>query len=326
MQQLPKLSSDLVEELKSKKNLLAFSGGTDSSALFFILQSLHVNFDIALVNYQSREQSKQEEKYAQNLAKQYGKICYIHTCKLESTNFEHNARIERYNFFEKIIAEHSYDNLLTAHHLNDKLEWFLMQLSRGAGLVEMVGMRESENRENYTLKRPLLHVSKEEINQFLHVNNIKHFLDSSNSDKKYFRNQIRESYASSFVKEFKEGIQKSFKYLEKDARRLLPKDIKQIKQLYILKRDEDDLINIRGIDRIVKKLGVLLSKDTKDEILRTKDCIVSSKIAIGFSEDKIYIAPYSQISMDKKFKEACRIAKIPKKVRAYMYKEKIAIS
>ena len=316
---LPKLSSNVLEELKKGKNLLAFSAGSDSSALFFILKALHVEFDIAIVNYQTREQSLEEEKYAKALAKEFGKECYIFTCKLESNNFEHNARATRYDFFEKIIEEHSYNTLLTAHHLNDKLEWFLMQLSKGAGAVELSGMSELEENEHYKTVRPLLHVDKNEILEFLHVNKIKHFLDSSNSDKKYFRNQIRDEFASSFCEQFSSGIKKSFEYLENDKQRLLPKEIERKKNLYILKRDEDDLINIRGIDRVVKKLGVLLSSATRDEILKTKDCIVSSKIAIAFSAEKIYVCPVADVTMDKKFKEKCRVEKIPSKIRPYLY-------
>jgi len=316
---LPKLSSSILEELKKGKNLLAFSAGSDSSALFFILQALHVEFDIAIVNYQTREQSLEEQEYAKALAKEFGKKCYIFTCKLEANNFEHNARATRYEFFEKIIKEHSYNTLLTAHHLNDKLEWFLMQLSKGAGAVELSGMSEIEQSEDYKTIRPLLHIDKNEILNFLHVNKIRHFLDSSNSDKKYFRNQIREEFASSFCEQFSSGIKKSFEYLENDKQRLLPEEIEQKKKLYILKRDEDDLINIRGIDRVVKKLGVLLSSAMRDEILKTKDCIVSSKVAIAFGAEKIYVCPVVNVTMDKKFKEKCRLEKIPSKIRPYLY-------
>ena len=319
MLKLPKLSSNVLEELKKGKNLLAFSAGSDSNALFFILNALHVEFDIALVNYQTRDQSDEEEIYAKELAKKFGKKCYTSTCKLESNNFEHNARTARYEFFDQIIKENSYKNLLTAHHLNDKLEWFLMQLSRGAGAVELSGMSEIEENNRYKTIRPLLHISKDEISEFLKTNQIKHFLDSSNSDKKYFRNQIREEFANSFCKQFASGIKKSFTYLEEDKKRLLPEIIEQNKNLYILKRDEDDLINIRGIDRVVKKLGILLSKEMRDEIIRTKDCIISSKIAISFSKEKIYICPAVSMTMDKKFKDKCRVEKIPSKIRPYLY-------
>jgi len=316
---LPKLSSDVLEELKKSKNLLAFSAGSDSSALFFMLKSLSIEFDIALVNYQTRKQSLEEEEYAKTIAKEFNKKCYTFTCRLENNNFEHNARATRYSFFKQIIQEHSYNTLLTAHHLNDKLEWFLMQLSKGAGAVELSGMSEIEQSNGYKIIRPLLQVEKSEISEFLHVNKIKHFLDSSNQNKKYFRNKIREEFANSFCEQFSSGIKKSFEYLEKDKKRLMPELIEQNKKLYILKRDEDNLINIRGIDKIVKNLGVLLSSSMRDEVLKTKDCIVSSKIAISFCEDKIYICPVVDVTMDKKFKEKCRIEKIPAKIRPYLY-------
>ena len=318
MQQLPKLSSKILEELQKGKNLLAFSAGSDSSALFFILEAFHVNFDIALVNYQTREQSFEEENHARDLAKQFGKECFVLQCKLETNNFEHKARQTRYDFFQNIINKHSYTTLLSAHHLNDKLEWFLMQLSRGAGCVELSGMSEIEDHETYKTIRPLLSISKNEITNFLHVNKIKHFIDSSNKEQKHFRNQIREEFANSFCDKYASGIKKSFAYLSEDSQRLLPKDIKQKEKLYILQQDKDDLINIRGIDKIAKKLGVLLSHSTREEILRTKDCIISSQIAVCFSDDKIYIAPAIHVVMDKKFKEKCRVEKIPPKIRPYL--------
>jgi tRNA(Ile)-lysidine synthase len=180
-------------------------------------------------------------------------------------------------------------------------------------------MSEIEDNKDHKILRPLLNIDKKEILHFLHINKIKHFLDSSNNDKKYFRNQIREEFANSFCEQFSSGIKKSFEYLEKDKKRLLPETIEQNRELYILKRDKDNLINIRGIDRVVKKLGVLLSSAMRDEVLKTKDCIVSSKVAISFSEDKIYICPVVDITMDKKFKEKCRIEKIPSKIRPYLY-------
>lgn len=326
MQQLIKLSTKTLDELKKGKNLLAYSAGSDSNALFYILKSYNIEFDIALVNYKTRDESDKEEAYAKELAKKYKKSCFTLTCKLENSNFEHNARLKRYEFFEKLIKKNSYTNLITAHHLNDKFEWFLMQLSRGAGVVELSGMSEIEKKENYTIIRPLLQTSKDEILEFLKTNKIKHFLDSSNTDTKYFRNRIRAEFASSFVKEYKEGIKRSFNYLQNDASRLQPKLLKRVKQLYILEKSSDDLINIRGIDKVLKTLGVLLSKSMRDEVLKTKNCIVSDKIAVVFSDDKIYISPTCKdVVMDKKFKEACRVAKIPAKIRPYIYKENITL-
>jgi len=62
--------------LQKGKNLLAFSGGVDSSALFFLLLEKKIDFDIAIVNYRTRKQSDTEESYAKELADRHGKKCY----------------------------------------------------------------------------------------------------------------------------------------------------------------------------------------------------------------------------------------------------------
>ena len=119
------------------KNLLAFSGGVDSSALFFWLMEKNIEFDIAIVNYHTRETSDLEVEYAKKLAKKYNKKIFIKDCFLKKFS-EKKARECRYKFFEEIIKQHNYHTLILAHQLNDRLEWFLMQLSKGAGLPELI--------------------------------------------------------------------------------------------------------------------------------------------------------------------------------------------
>ena len=324
MQQSIKLHKSTINFLQKSKNLLAFSAGIDSSALFFILKSYQIEFDIAIVDYNIRVQSKQELEYAHELAKRYDKKLFIHSCKLDNSNFEHNARRERYAFFEEIIINNSYDNLITAHQLNDKFEWFLMQLSKGSGLVELLGMQEITKRDSYNLTKPLLHVSRQELENFLAQNSIKHFFDESNASEKYFRNKIRNRYANSFIKEYKEGLKNSFQYLQNDKELLLPKQEKRVKNLFIFCRNKEDTNNIRQIDKAVKKLGVLMSKAQRNEVLRTKDCVISDKVVVVFTENFIYVSPYIKITMPKKFKESYRLAKVPLKIRPYIYKNSIS--
>ncbi len=325
MQQLPQLHKYTVDLLQKRKNLLAFSAGVDSSALFFILKDNQIDFDLAMVDYNIRAQSKDEIQYAKELCKKYNKVFYLHSCKLENSNFEHIARNERYDFFDKILNKYNYDSLITAHQLNDKLEWFLMQLSRGSGLVELLGMQEIELGTKFDKIKPLLHISKLELQNFLIKNSIKSFFDKSNASSKYFRNQIRDKYATSFVDEFTKGLKNSFKYLQNDKNLLLLENEKKIKELFIIKRDREDLRNIRQIDKIVKKLSILMSKTQRDEVIRTKNCVVSRKIAVVFTKELIYIAPFCKTDMPKKIKELCRIEKIPTKIRPYIYKEDIDI-
>ncbi len=322
MELLPKLSKESLSVLKDQKNLLAFSAGVDSTALFFTLLEYKIDFDIAFVNYQTREESFLEEEYAKELALKYDKKAFIKRVKLPSCNFEQNARVERYNFFKEIIEKENYQNLLTAHQLNDKLEWFFMQLSKGAGVVELLGFDEIRERDRYTLIRPLINYAKEELELFLKKNGIKYFIDKTNFDEKFKRNFIRKNFATPFLKLYKNGVLRSFEYLQKDKDRIYkPILLCKEKELFIFKRKKDDIENIRIIDESVKKLGTLLSKKQKDEILRQKDTVISHKIAISLKGDKIFISPFVKVKMPKSFKEKCRILKIPPKIRGYLYKE-----
>src|SRR5665648_294854 len=140
-----------VTHLKEKKNLLAFSAGVDSSALFFLLLENNISFDIALVNYGTRENSSKEEAHAHALAKQYKLTCHSIKAPTFTNHFEHNARTFRYTFFNTLILEYAYDALITAHQLNDQLEWFLMRLTKGAGVCALLGLEPISQRKNYTL-------------------------------------------------------------------------------------------------------------------------------------------------------------------------------
>ena len=313
-------------EINTKKNLLAFSGGIDSTALFFILLEKNIPFDIAIVDYNIRSQSKKEVSYAKELAKEYNKKCYLKELNLDSSsNFEKKARDERYDFFEELIKNNSYETLLTAHQLNDKLEWFLMQFSKGAGLIELIGLDELSYKNSYKIQRPLLNYSKNQLQNYLDKKGIKYFIDGTNSDTKYKRNYFRKNFSNAFLEEFEEGVKKSFKYLSDDINSLNIefKALKSIYELDIFEANSDENINIKVIDKNLKKRGVLLSKSQRDEILRQKELTISHKINIAITKEYIYICPKTKTSMPKKFKEECRVKKIPKNIRPYLFEQKV---
>ena len=300
------------------KNLLAFSAGVDSTALFFYLLDKNIPFDMAIVNYHTRETSDEEVEYAKNLAKKYNKKIFVKECFLDKFS-EKTARDCRYKFFEEIIKRYGYETLILAHQLNDRFEWFLMQLSKGAGLKELIAMEEYEKRDFYTIWRPFYNTSREEIEEYLKKNNIKHFIDESNFDQKYKRNFIRHNFANEFIKFFKDGVKKSFEYLEEDKKLIFHENWQKKQNLYWFKK-ENPLIDIKKIDIIAKKLGVLLTKSQRDEILKTGfSCVIQGKIAIDSNEKEIYIAPYIKTIMNKEFKEKMRKQKIPPKIRGYIF-------
>ena len=318
------ISHSIKSNLQNSKNLLAFSAGVDSSALFFLLLEHNIAFDIALVNYHLRENADKEELHAIELAKKYNLRCYTAHAPFFENNFEKNARDFRYNFFDKIMSEDSYDNIVTAHQLNDQLEWFLMRLTKGAGTTELLGLEPISKRKQYTMIRPLLQHSKKELLDYLELNNFPYFIDKSNFEEKYERNRFRKDFSDKLLAEHQEGIKRSFKYLREDKKNLFSgyKEVFHYKEMYVLSYQEDVLI-IRLVDKYLKILGYLLSGNQRKELQKASSIVVGGLWAVEIRDNAIYIAPYLTISMPKKFKEACRKVKLPSKIRAYLYQEQL---
>jgi tRNA(Ile)-lysidine synthase len=307
-----------------KKNLLAFSTGVDSSALFFLLLENNIKFDIALVNYGTRKNSSTEEAHAKALAKKYNLICHTIKAPKFTTHFEKNARDFRYNFFKELIEKYNYDNLLTAHQLNDQLEWLLMRLTKGAGVSELIGVESISKRENYTLLRPLLKYSKDELLEYLETNQYPYFIDESNSDEKYERNRFRKKFSDPLITQYKEGIKRSFDYLRKDIESLEQEfeTIYAEKELKVVKL-HSKTAKVKAVDLALKELGYLLSSAQRSEIEKKESLVIGGQWAIEIQDDLLYITPYITIDMPKTFKEQCRVLKIPKKIRPYIFKENI---
>ncbi len=319
------LKQSSVQKLRGEKNLLAFSAGGDSTALFFLLQEQNINFDIAIVDYNIREQSKQEVAYAQELAQKYNLTCHLFNAPSISTNFESQARKIRYDFFEELIENHNYNNLLTGHHLGDRFEWMLMQFCKGAGCVELSGMSEVQLRQNYTLVRPLLDLDKAELLEYLRLNTIKYFEDETNLDQNIKRNSFRHFHTQPLLEKYSVGIKKSFKYLDED-KKILVQDIKIIssKELSYFKSSLSIRADIIAIDKHLKTLSYLLSASERELLKHEKTIVVGRKFVVNQEHTYVFIIPFKrkQITMSKEFKERCRILKIDTKLRPYLYENK----
>ena len=308
-------------EIKSTHNLLAFSAGIDSTALFFMLMESNIPFDIAIVDYNQRLQSKDEVIYATQLSHKFKKKCFISSFPNTLKFNEKLAREFRYDFFDEIIIQEKYESLITAHQLNDKLEWFLMQFTKGAGLSELIGMEDISYKNGYQLLKPLLSYTKKELKMYLDKSNIKYFFDESNLDEKYTRNYFRHNFSDKLLDKYTSGISNSFEYLKNDNVSLLENiEENRIKELVVFNFNGDLNIGLRIIDKELKRRNIILSKGTRDEIKVKKELVVSHKMAICILENKIFIAPVLNIKMDKKFKEKCRLNNIPKNIRPYIFK------
>lgn len=316
----PALNLKTLETLKSGRNLLAFSHGVDSTALFYLLDEASVKFDLAIVDYNVRAQSKDEIASARELAAKFNKQIYVKSVQLGESNFEHEARAARYDFFAEICREQGYENLILAHQFDDKFEWFLMQLGRGAGLSELLGMQELEPREDYVIARPLLGVRKCELERFLRERNLKYFTDETNLTDRFKRGFIRAKFSEPFLNEYFGGVKKSFEFLAADALNLAPEISNPAAKIYLVKRGPSEL---RGIDQACKRLGLVLSSAQRNECARClengADCVLGGKVAVGAGENFIFVTPYIKAAMEKKFKEAYRRLAVPPINRGFLF-------
>ena len=182
------------EQHTAPKYLVAVSGGRDSMLLCDLLLLLKLPIELMHVNYGLRgSESDQEQK----LIAQY---CQKHALKLhcikselaqqllvKKTNLQAEARAVRYRFFREIQANNPDSLICIAHHLDDQIETFWLQIARGAGLKGLAGMPFAQNK----ILRPLLHLKRSEINALCAALHTPFRNDSSNANKKYRRNLWR---------------------------------------------------------------------------------------------------------------------------------------
>lgn len=317
------LENRALAALSGRKNLLAFSGGVDSSALFFMLMESGVSFDMAIVDYNARPSSKDEVSYAKRLSRDHQKRLFSLSVYLLQKNFEAEARRVRYAFFEELIEKEGYENLITAHQLNDRLEWFFMRFAKGAGIKELIGSKSVEAREGYTLVRPLLNADRGAIYEYLRANDITYFEDESNSDTKYERNFFRKEFVNDFIGLYKNGVRRSFEILEGESRLFIPKIYK--KELLRAFRSDFKEGDSSAISIALKEIGYLPSRAQREEALKGYDTVLGGSFCVSRGKSgAVFVAPYIKVVMDKEFKEACRKADIPPKVRGYLFAARLS--
>ncbi|OYQ32077.1 tRNA lysidine(34) synthetase TilS [Flavobacterium cyanobacteriorum] len=180
--------------LKDKKLLLACSGGIDSMVLAHLLKQLDYPFSIAHCNFMLRgEESDADEDFVRNYASCNNIPVYIthfDTMLFATDNklsLQVAARQLRYGWFNELLRENGLDYLLTAHHLDDSAETFLINFTRGTGLEGLTGIPQ----QNEAIVRPLLPFTREEVEAYARENSIIWREDSSNATDKYLRNRVR---------------------------------------------------------------------------------------------------------------------------------------
>lgn len=241
--------------LKDKKLLVAISGGVDSVVLTYLLNSLNFEISLAHCNFNLRKkESDLDENFVSEISQKTSN--QIFTIKFNTLKFakKHNlstqiaARKLRYNWFQELVDQHQFDYILTAHHADDNLETFMINLIRGSGLDGFTGIPEI----NGNIIRPLLTFSREEIELYANHNKIEWREDASNASTKYIRNKIRHQVIP-ILKEINPSLLRTFTQTSinlQESKQIIKDRIEHISRKVLEKKDEAIFINISKINEL----------------------------------------------------------------------------
>lgn len=208
---MSRVESHIQEKLapfQDKRFLLACSGGLDSMVLAELLLRIGIPFELAHVNYGLREnESELDEALIRDFAKQHNLPCHVKRIdpNILQENLQAEARKIRYNWFEQLKTERHLDFILLAHHADDHVETFYLNLGRDAGIMGLACMPFQRG----DLLRPLLEIDKEELLNFARKHGIHWREDASNSSLKYTRNRLRNEFLpklNAALPELKESV------------------------------------------------------------------------------------------------------------------------
>ncbi|MEQ8909130.1 MAG: tRNA lysidine(34) synthetase TilS [Vicingaceae bacterium] len=247
------------------KLLLAVSGGVDSMLLWYLLHKLEFDYAVSHVNFQLRgEASEADEALIQELARKRQTELFVKHAETKtlskkwSLSTQETARKIRYDFFDEIMKEQGFTHLLTAHHLDDSIETFFINLNRGTGLKGLSGIG-----EHPTILRPLLKLTKEEIRALAEQAEIDFREDASNAETTYLRNFFRLQILPQWKErnpQFKQTMRENMSRLEEAQsalKKVIDKDLEKLWPDF-----EKGLIPYQKIDQLQfpkLSLGELLS-------------------------------------------------------------------
>lgn len=194
---------------RGDKILIGLSGGADSVCLTHILYSLKDELGIEIMtahlNHMIRgSEADNDASFAAEYSKSLGIKCITAAvnipamAKQKGISEETAGRCARYEFFYKTLEEYEFNKIATAHNLNDSAETIAMNFMRGSALSGLCGIPCKRG----NIIRPLLDVSRTEIEVYCEKNGLKYVTDSTNSEDNYTRNKIRHTFIPMIESEF----------------------------------------------------------------------------------------------------------------------------
>ncbi len=193
--------------------LAGVSGGADSVALVHILLKLLPEFDlhmgIAHFDHGLRSaESDRDAEFVLSVANKLNLPCYSKKVDVKKFSTQHKlsteeaGRILRHNFLTETAREHGFDKIALGHQKNDMAETVLINILRGSGPQGISGIPPKRD----MIIRPLINISRSDIEYFLRSENIAHITDSSNMDPRFLRNRIRNRLIPLLASEYNSEI------------------------------------------------------------------------------------------------------------------------
>ena len=237
------------------KILLAVSGGIDSVVMTELFSLAGYNFAIAHCNFKLRgNDSDKDENFVKELATKYKVPFFLkvfNTRKYSDDNkisIQMAARELRYYWFTELLNSEDYRYTATAHHRDDSIETFFINLFRGTGISGLHGILPKQG----DVIRPILFTGRDEIEAFQTENNIMFREDKSNLSDKYLRNKVRHKLFP-IIKEIEPDIEK---VMQKNISRFAEtenvyfKEIDQKRKIAVRKENEKILISIDELKKL----------------------------------------------------------------------------
>lgn len=239
-----------------EKVVVACSGGPDSMFLLHLLWSKNYNIVCTHVNHKVRSISDSEYEFVKNYCEEHG-IVFEGTeiNEYSDDNFHDYARNFRYNYFESILKKYNSKYLFTAHHGDDLMETILMRLVRGSSLKGYAGFKSIVEKDNYKIIRPLIFLTKDEIERKNKELDIPYVIDESNLEDHYTRNRYRHVVLP-FLKSEESNVHTKFLNFSNTINEVsdyLNRQVDEYKQTIYTNRILD-LKEFRKLDKVIQKL------------------------------------------------------------------------
>ena len=265
---------------KEDKIAIALSGGVDSIVLFHLLvteyKDSYKELVVFHINHGLREESYEEAEFVEKFVKDFDVKFYkeeLNMSDLERdshTSEEMLARELRYQAFNKMAKLEGVTKLLTAHHKNDQVENILMRLLTGRSIDHSLAICEEIEMAGLTIYRPLLNSLKAELEEYAKEKNLHYYVDATNFDTDYTRNNIRHNIVP-LLNDINSGSFDNlinFANYYQNINNNLKKAILSNKDNYIFSRDEDkiSLVKDKFLELNEEEMYFLLKDLITDEL------------------------------------------------------------